>query len=128
MVTFRATGIIEFIPYGKNSTVKLARNKDGRLHGKIEIASDHPNAMLCDLAHELGHLLAVAFKLPDAMADPRLGHLMGRRAKRGTRADRKKQILNAEIEAWELASKICPQIPIEVVTDALESYGMKWRN
>lgn len=124
---FGATGTVSFIPHGKKSTIKLTRDKEGHLHGKIDIASDQPKIMLWDLAHELGHLLAVAFKFPDAMADPRLGNLMGKQAMRGTRADRKKRILNAEIQAWELAGRICP-FPLELVEDALESYGMKWRN
>lgn len=107
--------------------------------------------MLDFLAHELGHFLALSFCLPDAMADPRIDNRRFRSFRQvcggkcnkdsgkpaalayftgvsGRKASRRERVLNAEIEAWELASKIRPQIPAEVVEYALETYGMKWRN
>ena len=80
--------------------------------------------MLDSLAHELGHFLALSFQLPAAQADARVGN----RRRKGNRVNWTERVLNAEIEAWELASKIRPQIPEDTVCDALTSYGMKWRN
>ena len=114
---------------GKYSTVELRRDTAGTLHALIRLKRDHPSEMLISLAHELGHLLAVAFRLPAAMSDPRLTtNIVGRRApKRLSRSNSKQRILDAEIEAWELAERILPWIPIEIIENDLESYGMEWR-
>jgi hypothetical protein len=115
---------ISFCPHGQNSGCSFGKDSRGQWRGKIHVERDHPETMVDSLAHELGHFLALSFCLPAAMADPRVGN----RRRNGNRVNRTKRILNAEIEAWELASRIRPQISEEVVEEALETYGMKWRN
>ena len=125
--TQRATAAIEFVPRLENSFIGPARDKKGHIRRgfwKIRIGrgdTGHPNEIRCSLAHELGHLLALTFAFPAAMADPRL--IKG--ANRGTKADKRERILDAEIEAWQLACRILPQIPLEVMENAMESYGVK---
>jgi hypothetical protein len=113
---------ISFCPHGRDSTCRFDKDARGKWHGWICIEGDRLATMLDSLAHELGHFVALSYRLPAAMADPRVNDPADRYNRRGGTLKERRAVLCAEHEAWRLALKIRPEINRREMNRDLETY------